>query len=243
MTHREEEALRRALHAAADSLDPAADGLTRIRARLSPPRPLGLAWVIALWAALAGFATLRLEPAFGWLGERVRPALGALRTWFSGTGARHRRHRVWRHRRHRAWWQQPLVAIAAVVVIAAAAGISLSGLPSEISQDTTQSQTSHEGGRAGGGQGSGLNGAGQPYAPGTGKHSKTASPPAPGTPSASSTKAGGATPSPLPPSPTPSLSPSASPTPTQSPSPTPTPTPSPSDSADSGTGNPGPSGS
>lgn len=220
MTHREEEALRRALHAAADSLEPSADGLKRIRARLSPPRPLSVAWLIALWGMLCGFAAVRLEPALTRLAEQLRPALGSLRAWFSPGGARHRRRRV--------WWQQPSVAIAAVVVVAAAAGISLSGLPSEITQGTTQSQNSHNGGGAGGGQkGSGLNGSGQPYgAPGTGKHGRTASPSA--SPSASSTK-GAAAPSPGQPSPSPSASPMPSPTP--SPTSTPTPTPTPSDSS------------
>ncbi len=213
MTHREEEALRRALHAAADSLEPAADGLTRIRARLSPPRPLGVAWLTALWARLSGIAGARLEPALTWLAGQLPAAAGPLRAWFAGAGARHRRRRV--------WWQQPSVAISAVVVIAAAAGIMLSGLPSAITQGAAQNQSSHEGGGVSGQNGTGVNGSGQPYAsPGTGKRGRTASPSASCSPSAAGTKKGTASPSP-----SSSASPSPSPSPTSTPSPTPTPTP------------------
>jgi hypothetical protein len=46
--HTDHEAyLRAALHAAADSLEPQADGLERIRARLRPPRPVPIAWAQA----------------------------------------------------------------------------------------------------------------------------------------------------------------------------------------------------
>jgi hypothetical protein len=42
-TRDHEELLRRALHTAAESVEPAGDGLERIRARLSPPCPPGAA--------------------------------------------------------------------------------------------------------------------------------------------------------------------------------------------------------
>jgi len=41
--------LRRALHAAADAIEPRDDGLEHIRARLRRPRPLALAWAEAAW--------------------------------------------------------------------------------------------------------------------------------------------------------------------------------------------------
>lgn len=51
--HADHEAhLRAALHAAVDSLEPHADGLQRIRARLRPPRPVALAWAQAASAGL-----------------------------------------------------------------------------------------------------------------------------------------------------------------------------------------------
>src|SRR5215472_3752383 len=102
MTHSEqEEILRRALHAVADTIEPAADGLERIRERLSKPRPLAVAWLMAGWTGLAQPLLLRIEPVLAaaagrlsdrlaeWLrlmvrslraaGERLRPAGARLR--------------------------------------------------------------------------------------------------------------------------------------------------------------------
>ena len=102
MTHSEqEEILRRALHEVADTIEPAADGLERIRERLSRPRPLLVAWLMACWTGLAQPLLLRIEPVLAaaagrlsdrlaeWLrlvirslraaGERLRPAGQRLR--------------------------------------------------------------------------------------------------------------------------------------------------------------------
>ena len=77
MTHPDqEEILRRALHAVADAIEPAADGLERIRGRLSKPRPLAVAWLMAGWTGVAQPALLRMEPVVaevaGRLWERLR---------------------------------------------------------------------------------------------------------------------------------------------------------------------------
>ena len=75
MTHVEpEDILRRALHAAAESVEPAAEGLTQIRARLSAPRPLAIAWLIAVWETVSQFVTLRLEAVLDWLASSLRTA-------------------------------------------------------------------------------------------------------------------------------------------------------------------------
>ena len=75
MTHVEpEDILRRALHAAAESVEPATEGLTQIRARLSAPRPLAVAWLIAAWEIVSQFVMLRLEAALDWLGSSLRTA-------------------------------------------------------------------------------------------------------------------------------------------------------------------------
>lgn len=51
--------LRRALHSAADSLEPGHDGLERIQARLQRPHPMPLAWAEAAWTGLAmGIGTM-----------------------------------------------------------------------------------------------------------------------------------------------------------------------------------------
>jgi len=72
MTHAEqEEMLRRALHAVADAIEPAADGLERIRERLSRPRPLAVAWLMAGWTGLAQPVLLRMEPVLAELAGRL----------------------------------------------------------------------------------------------------------------------------------------------------------------------------
>src|SRR5215471_8000418 len=81
MTHAEqEEMLRRALHAVADAIEPAADGLERIRERLSRPRPLAVAWLMAGWTGLAQPVLLRMEPVLAELAGPPRRSsdLGAL---------------------------------------------------------------------------------------------------------------------------------------------------------------------
>ena len=84
MTQRDrdfEEMLRRTLHAAAESVEPADDGLQRIRARLTAPRPLLAAWVMAGYSAGASRALSALLAISAWLrgvrravNERLRAA-------------------------------------------------------------------------------------------------------------------------------------------------------------------------
>ena len=76
MTHLEpEDILRRALHAAAESVEPATEGLTQIRARLSTPHPLAVAWLLGAWEAVSQFVMLRLEEALDWLANSLHTAL------------------------------------------------------------------------------------------------------------------------------------------------------------------------
>ena len=69
-----EERLRSALRAAADSIEPAADGLGRIRARLTPPRPVIAAWMVS-WTEPV---MLRLRLAVPWLRLRLGLAHGRI---------------------------------------------------------------------------------------------------------------------------------------------------------------------
>jgi len=80
-----DESLRRALHAAADSINPAGDGLERIRARTAVALPV--AWMMGSgraggWSVLSRLRVLTawLQPAMAWLwsaaadaAERFRP--------------------------------------------------------------------------------------------------------------------------------------------------------------------------
>src|SRR6516225_6578991 len=62
-----EDLLRRALHSAVDPIEPADDGLERIRARLTTPNPLPVAWVLAACAEVAGRTRGGLQSALAWL--------------------------------------------------------------------------------------------------------------------------------------------------------------------------------
>src|SRR5215472_3377753 len=71
-----EDLLRRALHSAVDPIEPADDGLERIRARLTTPDPLPVAWVVAAYAEVAGRARGGLQSALAWLqsvAQRMMP--------------------------------------------------------------------------------------------------------------------------------------------------------------------------
>src|ERR1022692_1388340 len=77
-----DEVLRRALHAAADSVEPADDGLQRIRSRLNKPHSPFVAWMMTAWADMAGWVLAGWQSALERLGAdeprrlvRHRPAV------------------------------------------------------------------------------------------------------------------------------------------------------------------------
>ena len=76
-TREHEELLRRALRGAADSVEPAEDGLERIRARLRPPRPALAAWMMSG----AEPAALRLQPVLDWFRLRMARVPEGSRRW------------------------------------------------------------------------------------------------------------------------------------------------------------------
>jgi hypothetical protein len=92
MTHLEpEDILRRVLYAAAESVQPAPDGLAKIHARLSAPRPLTVARLMAAWETLGQLVVLRLE----FVMIRLEPARAALVNWLDTVlPAAHRRLRL-----------------------------------------------------------------------------------------------------------------------------------------------------
>ncbi|MGO8978169.1 MAG: hypothetical protein ACLQER_02575 [Streptosporangiaceae bacterium] len=268
--HDDEEALRLALRAAAESVHPADDGLERIRARLSAPRPWLVAWVLAASAEVAGRALSGLLSARAWLravpaavGERRRTARPAARP-----GAP----------RPPLAWLRPAIVMALAVLVAAAGALSLTPLPRQaVSQAAAFFRSLGGTGPAGGGSGPGTSGhaAGQSPGPagvaGTGRDKRKHRHAAPGpaqcvaaifasgaicpTTAASATPKASASPTPCPsvsasptrtPAGSPSSSPASSPSPSPDASPTSSRTPSPSPSASrtpcpSQTGSPGPS--
>jgi hypothetical protein len=265
MTHLEpEDILRRALREAAGSVEPAADGLSQIRARLSPPRPLLVAWLVAAWETVSQFVMLRLEPALAEIGPRLSSALRAADTRLEPVTERLRPAFGWliaaviwlrrmikppaseHGRPSRYTWVRPVVAMAVVVLVAVVGGLAMSGLPSQIARDGLNVFSGSTSGSGGGGHSPGVTGGGKSLSPSSGTSSTSGTAPNPtanpsGSPKAKTTTK--ATPSPTSPSSStsPSTSPSPSLSPTVSPSTGSSPTPSPGDTG--GTPDPSPSGS
>jgi hypothetical protein len=242
MTHfSPEDILRRELHAAAESFEPTADGLAQIRARLTAPRPLPIAWLMVSWTTVIRPGLLRFDEAFVTLGEwlgpvlrpvahalhvaaerlhpvavRLRPVLSKLRTVFTPRtepGGRPSRYA----------WLRPALAMAAVVLVAIAGGFALSGLPRQIQQAANSILSNPTHGTKTG-HNSGLTGSGQPIPSPTSGHGASPTPSPSCTPSARRSTSPRVTPSPTPSQSTPTPSPSTpSPTPTIGSSPTPSP--------------------
>src|SRR5450755_106192 len=224
-----DEILRRALRAAADGIEPSGDGLERIRARLTTPRPLTSAWLMAGYTDVALPALARLWSALESLRGWLRPAIGRAgqtRTSNRAPGGRPSRGTLV----HRYGWLRP-AAVATAIVIAVAGGFALSQLPGAISNSGAEnlplsnSGTHPHGGSVDSGSASQLPGPSKTSGNWAGLHP---------TPSASAScgpsaprRASGSQPTPTPtPSRIPSPTPSATPSPTATPTPTPTATPS-----------------
>jgi hypothetical protein len=248
-----EERLRHALRAAADSVEPAADGLERIRARLTRPRPAVVAWMVA--GAEPG--VLRLRPMLTRLRLRVSPAGRAVRpgtspavTTIRPAGALH-----WT----RSPWLRPVAAMGAFAVIIGSGAIALGELPGAITQVTAGGAAHPSGARTSYAGGSGrvtghairyssksplplsALGAFWPQRNSAGTSSGNLRPevlPIKVAPSPSPSCTPTPTPTPTPtvtptvtPTPTPTVTPSPSPTDTSSPSPSPSDSTSPADDA------------
>jgi len=259
MTHLEpEDILRRALREAAGSVEPAADGLSQIRARLSTPRPLVVAWLVAAWETVSQFVMLRLEPALAELGPRLSTALRAGQTHLEPVTERLRPVFGWliaavvwlrrmikpqaseHERPPRYRWVRPVIAMAVVVLVAVVGGFAMSGLPSQIARDGLNVFSGQTHGSGGGSHSSGgVTGSGKHYQPTSGTSSTsgtapTGTPAPSGSPEAKATPKATPSPKPSPSSPSPSPSPStSSPSPTTSPSPAPSPSGSGADNAPS----------
>jgi hypothetical protein len=239
-----EDLLRRALHSAADSLEPARDGLERIRARLTTPYAAPVAWMIAACAEVARRVLGGLGSIWAWLQVPPGPARQCRHP--PRPGAPPRRH-------------PPRVRLAAAAVAAAvAAAIAVSAVTPPLRQAIARTGTlilsvGRLPGSTGGLQVSGhgaiqfpRGAAATAATPGTQAHTHPSQAscatqiPGPATPSANpaatttptTCAAPARSPSPsASPSPTLSPTPSASPTASASPSPSASPTPSASPSA------------
>ena len=249
-TREHEELLRRALRVAADSVEPAGDGLERIRARLTTPRPAVAAWMMSGTEP----AVLRMRPLLARLRQVTESALDRLwavrsaldRLW-AGRGAL-RAHLALRA--HPAWLR-PASAMAAFVVIIGSGALAIRALQHTITQTGVPTSLGVAEGISSGQPGGGLNGQGQkliqpvqtvplvPLDPSMPQFWPLLTPT--GTPPPQS-----AQPTPLP-SPSCSVTTTPPATPTPSPPPSPPVTPSPSSGSPSptgiGTGSPSPTAS
>jgi hypothetical protein len=212
--------LRAALHAAADSLEPNADGLERIRTRLQRARPAPIALALVVWTEV-----FRRAPA--WLQDLVYRTAAAFTVAWERFGPQ---PAPGRHRSRAQGWLRPLAAMGVVMfIVAGGVYVAIDGSTAIF----PSSANSQPGGGTGanGHSGTPASGAsrakGSPSAPGSGSHS----PAAPCTtaqpnPSASATAS---------PSDTQATSPSPTPSDSNSTG-TPSPSPSPTDTSSAGTG-------
>lgn len=214
-----ETSLRAALHAAADSLEPGANGLGLIQARLRRPRSVAVLRATAAWNEIIMRAPAAVQDAYYWLDHGVRVVWDQLQ----------RASTPGRHRSPNEDWVRPVILMISVMFIVAAGAytaITASSLifPSNSgAQSTSNGQTGHSGGGA----------------PLASSSTHSAAPSKPKSSAAASCKPSAPT------TPATATSPAASPAGSPSPSPTPTDTststdPSPSPS-DSGTSSPAPS--
>ena len=147
-----EDVLRWALHAVADAIEPADDGLTRIMRRLTTPSAVRkVALLVTDCADLARLITIWLEPAFTWAVRfRWRQHAGYQRGF-----SRRAPRATWRPA---VPWLRPALAVAgaaAIVVI----GVVVAGQVRQIvtraslNADTGASTPAHAGGRSAGSSG------------------------------------------------------------------------------------------
>src|SRR5712692_4781412 len=136
-----ENVLRNALRVAADSIEPAADGLERIRAKISARRRLQLPrWWTAIPIVILLSLLRRLEPAVIW----ARYAAGVVANRFRPDSER---------AGALGWlgWLRPAAAVATGLFVVAAASWAIAALPQEFSPATNSRGYTPNG--AGGGSG------------------------------------------------------------------------------------------
>jgi anti-sigma-K factor RskA len=104
-----EESLRRLLHEAADSVRPGAEGLERIRARLTRPRPAILAWTTAAASVTVRRALGAAESASARLQAAGRAAAARLRAAGGGRAG---------------MWRYSAAATLAIVAVAGALALT-----------------------------------------------------------------------------------------------------------------------
>lgn len=146
-----DDVLRQALHAAAESIEPAGDGLERIRARIRPVPLLSLATA----AAWCSGVSVRLV---SW----AEPAVAAAIDFFWAAVDRFRPGQGPEHARVRYGWLRPVAAMGTAIFVVAAGAFAVMTLPGAISSSPIALPwSSHDGSSQTAGT-SGLAGSGSP---------------------------------------------------------------------------------
>jgi hypothetical protein len=219
-----DDVLRRALHVAAESIEPSADGLERIRARLGTPPALSFASALAWYSEMATRLVAWAAPiiraaleAFWSIIDRFRPAAAE-----PGRGGPH------------FGWLRPMAAMGTAIFVVAAGAFAIMTLPQAISSSGSASFLPwvHPTGPVTGAGNPGLNGGNAskltnpgPTGPGGFGYAPSTAPPASRCSALGSSRTGSATPTPsMPDSSSPSAPASSGPT-SASPSVTPSDTP------------------
>lgn len=150
--HDYEDVLRRALHAAADLVEPSGDGLERIRARLTTPQPAVVAWVMAGYSDALRPALSWIHPLMEWLRTALSPVIERFKP--AATDAAHPQRRY--------AWLRPAAAMGTAVFVVAMGAFALTYLPQVISSSGALVQTIPGGGSGGSVGSAGVNGQGNP---------------------------------------------------------------------------------
>jgi hypothetical protein len=242
-----EDIVRHALAAAAESIEPAGDGLQRIRHRLHSPRPASsTAAALTGWFRLFAIRfSVRLEPA----AETGRSAVGRVRHLLSGPARPPARRAAHGRLSPGAAWLRPVLAVAAVVGIVAVGAVTLHAAQRTIIRPTNS--VTSPGGQARGSGGAVAAASMGPWTPPLGVASTQPTDSSLSDNGVTALPAVACTPTPTPATrkatpkatvtPTPSVTPTGSATATPTPTPTATGSPSvsPTPSGTSGSGSPG----
>jgi hypothetical protein len=144
-----EAVLRRALHAAADALEPGIDGLERIQSRLGRPRPVAVAWAEAAWTDLRLRAPVGVQTAFERIAGGIRLAWERFGPTAGMPGGRASRTLK---------WLRPLAALGVTVFIVAAGAYVAIDAQQAIFPSSSNSQNQSGGGSGPAGNSTGGSG-------------------------------------------------------------------------------------
>ena len=147
-----DDALSRALHAAADQIEPSGDGLERIRARLSPPMPAPAAWMATGYQRAVGQLLGRVTSLGAWLESLAGQIAERYRLDSSDQDGGS----------HALRWLRPAGAAATAAVIVVMGVFAIRTLPQAISP-TAVNQPAGQGQQGGQGGGPGTAGSGSQY--------------------------------------------------------------------------------